>query len=404
MSSNTKTLGLISAPGYPDKLGDVLGKELPELLQYYVDDAYEWKVEYHVRSIAGATDDSEEVLEAARKEKEECGWDMAVALTDLPLFHDNKALIAEAFKNGCVALISLPGLGSTPMVKRVRESVLQLVNEMYYGSSSEQREYADQRLKLKGQNKYPSVKNKSSTSLMGKRIIERLSPIQRETEEDDSETNVYFTVTTRISGAIRHVTGMVRANRPWSMFPAFLKLIVIAFTTGAYALVFPTLWMLSDHYAIWRLSLLTLVSITSMVAWIILAHNLWENRRTSYQGVHLRRLYNMVTLCTLVISVTLYYVMLFFIFFLAVFLLIPMGLLEIQLNGDVNYIQYLYIAWTVTSVSTIIGALGSALENEEVVLSSTYGYRHRQRYEQIKEVRQNQEKTVDDQDNVKKTS
>jgi len=43
-----------------------------------------------------------------------------------------------------------------------------------------------------------------------------------------------------------------------------------------------------------------------------------------------------------------------------------------------------YITWTATSISIIIGALGSALENEEVVLSSTYGYRQ-QRYKTAKD-------------------
>lgn len=54
---------------------------------------------------------------------------------------------------------------------------------------------------------------------------------------------------------------MVRANQPWRMFPAFVKVLVVAFATGAYALVFPTLWTLTSDYEIWRLAMLSVVSI-----------------------------------------------------------------------------------------------------------------------------------------------
>lgn len=110
------------------------------------------------------------------------------------------------------------------------------------------------------------------------------------------------------------------------------------------------------------------------------------------ENSHLRRLYNTVTFFTLAVSVMLYYALLFLIFLVTVFLLIPKSMLESQLSAEVGYMQFFYIAWTATSVSTIIGALGSALENEEVVLSATYGYRQRQRYEQMKEAEENEDK------------
>ncbi len=99
---------------------------------------------------------------------------------------------------------------------------------------------------------------------------------------------------------------------------------------------------------------------------------------------YIRKLYNAATFFTLLFTVIMYYFILFILFSVAVIVLIPMGMLESQLTGSIGYINYFYIAWTATSVSTIIGALGSALENEEVVLASTYGYRQRQRYEKIK--------------------
>lgn len=91
---------MVAAPGYPDKLGAILENELPDMLAYYVDETADWQVEYKVLSLTGATEDPREVLEATLDEKQEQGWTFAIALTDLPLFHDKKTLIAETLARG----------------------------------------------------------------------------------------------------------------------------------------------------------------------------------------------------------------------------------------------------------------------------------------------------------------
>ncbi|WP_028782327.1 hypothetical protein [Thalassobacillus devorans] len=396
MGKSTKTLGLITAPGYPDELREKLQQQLPDLLSYYVDENYAWDVAYSIDALTGVTEDSNKVLNATLDKRKDYGWEFAICLTDLPFFNDKKPIVAEAYVQESVALISLPGLGSTPMFKRIRESILQLVNEMYYGSSDEDRERAEQRIQAKNGNQHNELKNKSSTRLVGKRGFERLSPLQRETPyESESNIDVRFTVKSRFSGALRVLSGMVRANRPWAMFPSFMKVIIIAFTTGSYALVFPTLWQLSNNYGIWRMFMLSIASILAMVGWIILAHKLWE-KPNEERADYLRKLYNTATVLTLLVTVSMYYFLLFLLFSVAVIALIPMGMMQSQLSGTVGYVNYFYIAWTATSVSTIIGALGSALENEDIVLSSTYGYRQRQRYEQIKETEEEKEEAEEE--------
>ncbi|WP_077622664.1 hypothetical protein [Sediminibacillus massiliensis] len=392
MSKSTKTLGLITAPGYPNTIGEELQASLPNLLSYYVDDNYNWEVEFVIDALTGMTEDSQEVINEMINRKVEEEWDFSVCLTDLPLFKHKRLIVAEANEEQNVALISLPGLGSTPMIKRIRESILQLLNEMYYGSSDASREHAQLKLETKDQKRFKGLKNKSARRLVGKRIFERLSPIKRERPDDDESTiDVRFTVKSRISIPLRVLTGMVRANRPWAMFPSFMKVVMIAFTTGSYALIFPTLWMLSSNYEIWRMLMLSFVSISAMVLWIILGHGLWE-KPNEERSKYIRNLYNMATVLTLYVTVCMYYLLLFCLFSIAVVVIIPMELLESQLSGNASYINYFYVAWTVTSMATIIGALGSALENEDVVLSSTYGYRQRQRYNQIKEAEEEKER------------
>lgn len=129
------------------------------------------------------------------------------------------------------------------------------------------------------------------------------------------------------------------------------------------------------------------VSALAMVGWIILAHNLWEKSNDD-KADYLRRLYNTATILTLFITVCLFYFLLFLLFSIAILIIIPMGMLQSQLSGEVGYMNYFYIAWTANKRLDHYWGAGICLENEEVVLSSTYGYRQRQRYKQLKESKQ----------------
>ncbi|AJD90363.1 hypothetical protein JMA_10460 [Jeotgalibacillus malaysiensis] len=391
MSGSNYTVGLIAAPGYPKELIDSMKTDLPELLDYYVDDRYKWKIDCLVDSLTGGTDQSEEVMKAILTHRDENNWDFTVAITDLPLLQGKKAIIAEAYEEANIALISLPGLGAVPLARRVRDSILQLVNEMFYTTSEEGREKAEQRLERKDRTEDKDLKTRNPKRLVGRKGFDKISPIKRELPEETENIDVRFKVNSYVGSVLRLLTGMVRANKPWAMFSSFKKVIMLAFTTGAYALVFPTLWMLSNEYTVWRMFLLSNIAILAMVFWIISAHKLWERKKVTTKAPHLRKLYNATTFFTLFTAVCLYYMMLFILFSFAVILFIPMGLLQSEVSPDVGYVNYFYIAWTATSIATIIGALGSALEDEEVVLSSTYGYRQRQRYEEIRRMEEERE-------------
>jgi hypothetical protein len=91
--------------------------------------------------------------------------------------------------------------------------------------------------------------------------------------------------------------GMVLANRPWKMLPAFKGAIAAAFATGAYALVVPPIWLLADAAGWARLLLLMAVALVAMVGWIVVAHNLWERPEDPEQR-RWAALYNGVTVLT----------------------------------------------------------------------------------------------------------
>ncbi|MFD2637804.1 hypothetical protein [Piscibacillus salipiscarius] len=381
MSSSYRRVKLITAPGFANEVICELEDELPSLLKQYVNDQWEWEVEQEEDALTGSTGDTREILETILSNIKESDVDYLICLTDLPLFHDGRVVVSEAYEEENVAIISIPGLGSTPMRKRIKSSIIQLVNEMYYESSEEGYERLRDKIKEAGKDGLRVIDGRI---LVGRKGFEKFSPIKREVPKDgEHNIDVRFTVPSKIWGGVRILTGMVRANQPWRMFPAFVKVLVVAFATGAYALVFPTLWTLTSDYEIWRLAMLSVVSIFAMVTWIMLAHNLWESPR---HDTHNRKrwLYNIATAFTLLISVTLFYINLYLMFLISVFIFIPLPSLESQVGSSSSYVDYFFIAWLISSFATIIGALGTALESEETILSATYGYRQKQRYEQLK--------------------
>ena len=98
------------------------------------------------------------------------------------------------------------------------------------------------------------------------------------------------------------------------MLPALKGAIAAAFATGAYALVIPSIWLLADSVGWARLLLLMVAAIVAMVAWIIVAHNLWE-RPSDREQRKWAALYNGVTVLTVTSAVLAAYAILFALIF-----------------------------------------------------------------------------------------
>jgi hypothetical protein len=175
-------------------------------------------------------------------------------------------------------------------------------------------------------------------------------------------------------------SGMVLANRPWRMLPAFKGAIAAAFATGAYALIIPSIWLLADAVGWARLLLLMGVAIVAMVAWIIVAHHLWERPDDPDQRGW-AALYNGVTVLTLSTAVLAAYAILFVLIFLAAWVFVPGGYFQTTLKHPAGFGEYLTLAWLGTSLATVAGALGASLEDEETVREASYGYRQRRRHD-----------------------
>ena len=356
------TLGLIPAPDIPEKIADELASELPKLLAKRVDVGVTWEVPVVVDPLTGTGREAPEILDVCRERRLSEGWNFAICLTDLPVYRGGQLVVADASAERGVAGLSLPALGATRLRPRARELTLRLARELYA------------RTKERG----ADLAREDS-----QRSAEAVGPFRSVDPPDEDMEAMGVDARFVARGALGHLrlwSGMVLANRPWKMLPAFKGAIAAAFATGAYALIIPSIWLLADAVGWGRLLLLMVAAIVAMVAWIVVAHNLWE-RPDNNEERKWAALYNGVTVLTIGAAVLCAYALLFALIFLAAVVFVPGGYFQTTLKHPVGLAEYLTLAWLGTSLATVAGALGASLEHEETVRQASYGYRQRLRHE-----------------------
>src|ERR687893_119755 len=356
------TLGLIPAPDIPEKIANEIAGELPGLLAKRVDAAVSWTVPVVMDPLTGSGREAPELLDVCRERRLSEGWDLAICLTDLPVYRGGRLVAGDVSGKRGVAGLSLPALGAARLHQRARELTLQLAHELYVRTRHRGRDHPPGR---------------------GPRSGEVAGPFRRVDPPDEdmkaTDVDVRFAAP-GAPGRLRLWSGMVLANRPWKMLPAFKGAIAAAFATGAYALILPTIWLLADAVGWARLLLLMVVAIVAMVAWIIVAHHLWERPDDPDQR-RWAALYNGVTVLTLSTAVLAAYAILFALIFIAAWVFVPGAYFQTTLKHPVGFGEYLLLAWLGTSLATVAGALGASLEDEEAVREASYGYRQKRRHD-----------------------
>src|SRR3954453_21205915 len=119
-------LGLVAPSGVPRELADQIAAELPGELRDRVGDV-NWQVRVAGAERADATPTSEAFKQAVRRRMQAEGWDLAVALTDLPLRANRRPVPAHARAKDRVGLLSVPALGARSVPRRALRAVLNLV-------------------------------------------------------------------------------------------------------------------------------------------------------------------------------------------------------------------------------------------------------------------------------------
>ncbi|SPJ32814.1 tripartite tricarboxylate transporter TctB family protein [Kushneria phyllosphaerae] len=386
-------LGILPAPELPTLIVDKIRERLTEQLSRQVASDSDWRIETITDPMVGTDEDADDIINEAERFKREQSWTYVVCLTDLPLFHEGKPLAASASGNRGVAILSQPALGASPIARRVEEAIIQLVSELHFGSSREGRDACCQY-----HNRTRRGQRREAQRLVRRRLSEWVAPfVRHDICQEDSDLDVRFMARFKVPGYVKLIGGMVRANRPWSIFPAFRRIGAAAFATGAYGMIFNSMWRLADSYEPWRFVTLMLLSMLAMVVWIMIDHGLWEpvRHKNAFSNANL---YNIATVSTLGIGVLFYYLMLTLLFFATAFLFVPAAVMGQTLGHEVGALEFAALGWLAASLATVGGALGSGLESDDTVRNATYGYRQQLRQKRLQEQRDSNKDNDDSED------
>ncbi|MEU9826321.1 hypothetical protein [Micromonospora chersina] len=342
-------VGLVATPpDHPARVAARLTAELAGRLAERVDADVRWTVREGWGEVAPRRDGGvEALLDDVAERRTGDRWDVAICLTDLPLHTDGVPLVAQTSGRRRVAMVSLPALG-LQQLRAARAAVPDMVSRLLTDAS-------DQRVPRAGW----------APAEMASRVTAIHQVVGKAGE--------LGYVASPLIGRVRLLAGMVRANRPGRALLGLSKLLVGAFGTAAFALTTDTIWQMGDALGGLRLAVIMVLGLTALVAWLIVAHGLWEKpgRETPPE---LARLFNLGTILTLTLATAVSYLVLFAGTVLVGALLIDTSVLEQTLQRPVDVTDYLTLAWITSSLATVGGAIGSGLENEETVRAAAYGY------------------------------
>lgn len=337
----TTSLLLIADPGAPAALADDLAEPLQDALERNSAAAPAWDVSVEVEPYL--LDEQAELATVIDwVDPSSHDQDIVVYLTDLPRRDGTAPVIADVSPQDRFGLISIASIGGVFVSRRVQAVVESIVAEVEPNAAERPKD------------------------------VTKLSRTEHHGHVRYAAPQAF--------ARLRLLSGMVYANRPWRLAAGMSRVMMATFASGAVSLAYPTIWQLSATMGPWRLSATTVLATAAMVAWLVINHRLWE-RPDSQSQRDRAALYNTATVITLTIGVVVLHASSFILLFLTALWTLPPQMLEENIGHAVGAADYLRLAWLVAAVATLGGALGSGLEDDDVVREAAYGVRQQQRFD-----------------------
>lgn len=420
-----RVLGVIAEPGPAERLADSLASELPRALESarnakrsreaagtrHGEDAGDsqkagetgengeagggsWRVEVVRRTLPLDSSGTVPLLDIGRRERNGRDWEAVVVLTELPRRADHLPVLADCAPEHRVGLVSLVAMGAVAVRRRTREMLVHLVVDHLADDTG-------------GTGATDGTARKGREGAAGGTAPSRCRVIdEREARESSEEGGAQRAVDANVQlegqglhftlpgwqGKLRLLAGMVRTNRPWRLVPSLSPALAGSTAGAAFGVFYSSIWQLADAFSTGRLLAVSLLAVVAMIAWLVLAHNLWE--RPQNAGLRaFTALYNAATVATVSCGVVIMFVLLFTATFLAALVIIPPAYLAKTLKHSVGPVDVVTVAWLASCLGTVVGALGSGLADEEAVRGAAFsrGERRRQDWRAEEEARQEQE-------------
>lgn len=297
-----------------------------------------------------ATLDLDEVQNWARED----GADISVVITEVPRTAGRKAKSVELHFAERLAVISLPALGPVGLRASLRSQLRRCVDALAYRSAAEAQEQSGLVTQVEGQ--------------------------------EGHET--YFLTPARfVPGRLWMTLGMVAANEPFWSLTKLSGVFAAAAATGAFGIFFSTIWEMGNFLPSWRLLVVSLIAIASVVLWLTLANRLWD-RPNTVGGRREALMYNASTVVTLLVSVASLYLLLFGGILGVGLLLIEPAFMAQNIGEDqAAFGNYVDVAWLSASMGVVAGAIGANFDDDADLRNITQGSRAAQRYPRDKHQR-----------------
>ncbi|MEU8788238.1 hypothetical protein [Streptomyces sp. NPDC048643] len=367
-SEGVTVVALLADPDAPTEIARRMARMLPARLADKAGKGRRFEVKVASEPFTAECEDPSTLMGRIMGRANEEGWDIVVALTDLPLHAQGRKLVINVDHVHGLALLSLPALGGfrlrTKARRAVEETVIALAEPRATGVAERQR------------------RQPSKAAFAG-----RLTPIHPGPVGEDESADLRYVVSGP-RGYVRLLAGMVRANRPWRLVPGLSKALAAALATGAVATVNSTVWSLAEALSAPRLVIATVGSIALMIGWLIVDAQLWHRATENSPEAKLRaRLYNTSTVVTVGIGVLVCYIGLIVINLVWALFILNDRVFASMTRAPLDATEYLTLSWFVASTATVGGALGSGLESDEAIRAAAYSKREQERRNMV----QNQE-------------
>ncbi len=358
----TVIIGVISAPGTSTELTERLRPDLSERIGARLP-GVRWVVRFVSDRLVEGPADLSQLIGAARLRLIDEQWHLTVCVTDLPLQTARRPVVAHASMTHGVAVLSLPALGAVGVTRRAADALVRLVAALV-GDADRANLDAHPSTGTRGRAHAGVQRRRGAVTRRLQELGDAVAP----------DSNGFGLVAGVITGNVRLLLGMLRANRPWRLAIRLSRALVAALTAAVFALVTSDIWRLADGLGPTRLALLTVGSVAAVVLTIVLGAGLWEHPPRTGSAREQVIMFNLVTLATVVIGVLALYGTLLVLNLVGAFLLVPRQTLADALGHNASVASMAGLAWLATSVATVGGALGAGLETDEAVREAAYSY------------------------------
>lgn len=352
---HTVDLGLLVTPALDDDVARGLAEDVEqELARRYP--GVDWQIAAVRDLLVAPPARLAEVFDAARTRLLDRNWDLAVHVTELPLRVSHRPVVTHTSRTHGVAIVSLPALGLKQSSRHLVQTIADAVG-MFVG------DYTDSGGPVR----------LSDAGRIERRWVELASDVDAADALADAALLLRV-----VTGNVRLLIGMVRANHPWRLATSLSRTLVGAVGVGAFAIVTSDVWRIAAQIGALKLILACLATVSLSVGTLIAVHGLWEralDRSLREQAM----MFNLVTLITVGFGIVVLYTALCLLGLAGAWLLVSPSLLSEQIGHASGFGDYLRLALLAGALATIGGALGAALESDATVRDAAYGYRPRDR-------------------------